>query len=220
MIHLGFVLTSTVYFVINSIPLDVFLVIQPFQSNGTTMYSIHCVTKKGVLPFGPYLPDPPHFTSSTLREFLITKLINAERSAYFAPGFLAQKHRVRKQQLLNIIQKVESSSSALLLSNRTTFGSMLNVPRKLIGKGSFLEEEEMLKSSSWGSFYGTLKVDPDSKLERKSEELSVPVAPSVQLPISPTPKLRSGSSWISATPTQKQIVTNNESSTSNSLITE
>jgi hypothetical protein len=174
------------------------LVVEPFQQDGVTNYTIHCVCKNGVLPFGPYIPDPPHFTSSTLREFLITKLINAERSAYYAPGFLASKHRTRKQQLTEIIQKVEPSATEVSAQPRMTIRTVLSDPRKLVGRGSF-QEEDFLKSSSWGI---STKSNSFMLLGRKNSDEGVSpliTDPQVQ---KDSPKMSPSASWISATPTK------------------
>ncbi|TRY89495.1 hypothetical protein DNTS_016068 [Danionella cerebrum] len=56
-----------------------------------------CVTaREDVPPFGPPLPTPPIFTEgSILREFLLTKLINAEISCYKAEKFSRLERAIR-----------------------------------------------------------------------------------------------------------------------------
>jgi len=45
-------------------------------------------SKLGVADIVPGLPDPPLLEKDAVsREYLLTKLINAERAAYCAPGF-------------------------------------------------------------------------------------------------------------------------------------
>ncbi|KAM8870579.1 rap1 GTPase-activating protein 2 isoform 2-T2 [Spinachia spinachia] len=58
------------------------------EDTGKTAYRVSVTAREDVPPFGPFLPDPPIFTDcSLLREFLLTKLINAEISCYKAQRF-------------------------------------------------------------------------------------------------------------------------------------
>eukprot|EP01125_Pyxidicula_operculata_P005820 TRINITY_DN2031_c0_g2_i2.p1 TRINITY_DN2031_c0_g2~~TRINITY_DN2031_c0_g2_i2.p1 ORF type:complete len:1590 (+),score=416.14 TRINITY_DN2031_c0_g2_i2:99-4868(+) len=66
-----------------------------------TTYKIGVVSKEGVEKFIPGLPDPPYIQSDTEgKEYLLTKLINAERASYCAPGFAVALERT-KEELLN-----------------------------------------------------------------------------------------------------------------------
>jgi RAP1 GTPase activating protein 1 len=69
----------------------VFLVVQVVKpeeslgdSNGSdakTRYKLYIANKPGVVPHGPFLPFPPIFEKNEdFRDFLLTKLINAERA--------------------------------------------------------------------------------------------------------------------------------------------
>lgn len=80
----------------------VFIVIQPVRTATGLCYRMGVVTKEGVPPFQPFIPDPhqylfPH--TPAFREFLLTKLINAERGAYEAPAFATKIKRTRKMLL-------------------------------------------------------------------------------------------------------------------------
>lgn len=67
-------------------------------------YRIAVVSKNGVRPFGPVLPkDKLWECNLELREFLLTKLFNAERAAYYAPGFA--QTRTRRLWLMDLLQK-------------------------------------------------------------------------------------------------------------------
>eukprot|EP01121_Diplochlamys_sp_Union-15-3_P015956 TRINITY_DN5347_c0_g1_i1.p1 TRINITY_DN5347_c0_g1~~TRINITY_DN5347_c0_g1_i1.p1 ORF type:complete len:290 (+),score=54.35 TRINITY_DN5347_c0_g1_i1:79-870(+) len=67
-------------------------------------YRIGVVSKTGVRPHGPPLPPQSIFTwGDEMREFLLTKLINAERAAYYAPSFA--QARTRRLWLKDILEK-------------------------------------------------------------------------------------------------------------------
>lgn len=62
-------------------------------------YRIEIVSKKGVKETLPKLPNPPIISSTYLREFLLTKMINCERAAYFSPNFSKPLERAREMLL-------------------------------------------------------------------------------------------------------------------------
>jgi hypothetical protein len=69
-----------------------------------TQYRIAVVSKPGVVPFGPLLPSEPTWTNgSEFKEFLLTKVINAERGSYNAPPF--RLSITRRDWLKDIINK-------------------------------------------------------------------------------------------------------------------
>jgi RAP1 GTPase activating protein 1 len=68
-------------------------------------YRVAVVSKHGVQPHGPVLPDPDHVWSldDIFRNFLLTKIVNAERAAYYAPGF--GQARTRRLWLKSLMEK-------------------------------------------------------------------------------------------------------------------
>jgi len=69
-------------------------------------YKIGVVSKEGVLPFAPLLPENATFLpGEDLRKFLLSKCVNAERAAYSAPSFSVQ--RTRRDWLKDIVSKAE-----------------------------------------------------------------------------------------------------------------
>jgi len=69
-----------------------------------TQYQVGLVSKPGVKCHGPPLPPGGAFCcGEETREFLLTKLINAERAAYYAPGFA--QSRTRRLWLKDILEK-------------------------------------------------------------------------------------------------------------------
>eukprot|EP01120_Amphizonella_sp_Union-15-10_P014096 TRINITY_DN671_c0_g2_i2.p1 TRINITY_DN671_c0_g2~~TRINITY_DN671_c0_g2_i2.p1 ORF type:complete len:358 (+),score=67.09 TRINITY_DN671_c0_g2_i2:696-1769(+) len=76
------------------------------NTNGQNIpqYQIALVSKPGVKKHGPPLPPPGTIFScdDDTREFILTKLINAERAAYYAPGFAqARTRRLWLKELLD-----------------------------------------------------------------------------------------------------------------------
>lgn len=86
----------------------VFVIVNPMPptaSDRARRYRITIAAKEGVRPWKPLMPTPNIFEkSSALREFLLTKLINAERAAYHAPAFSEKIARTRRTLLANLIK--------------------------------------------------------------------------------------------------------------------
>ena len=60
--------------------------------------------KAGVQVFGPPVPFPPIFKKDEhFRQFLLTKMINGERSSMLAPGFANALSRTREALMEEII---------------------------------------------------------------------------------------------------------------------
>ena len=74
-----------------------------------TEFKMAVVSKHGVHAHGPVLPDPEHIwqLDDTFRNFLLTKVVNAERAAYYAPGF--GQSRTRRLWLKSLLEKYGSS---------------------------------------------------------------------------------------------------------------
>jgi RAP1 GTPase activating protein 1 len=85
----------------------VFIVVQPVKlPNGAMTYRVGNTYKEGVKRFTPYLPDPNEYVFAhgpALREFLLTKLINAERAAYSAASFAAKIKRTKTMLLEGLL---------------------------------------------------------------------------------------------------------------------
>mmetsp|Transcript_1807 Transcript_1807/g.2576 ORF Transcript_1807/g.2576 Transcript_1807/m.2576 type:complete len:618 (-) Transcript_1807:22-1875(-) len=84
-------------------------------------YQLQVVNKDGVPPYGPAIPSPPVIPANEKgRQFLMTKLINAERSATIhAPAFKVKTNRTRNALLKNYVREItekHSSKSKSMLS--------------------------------------------------------------------------------------------------------
>jgi len=78
-------------------------------AHGKTYYKFGIASKEGVVPHGPVLPANPLFECGPFfREFLLTKLINAERAAYYAPGF--GQTRTRRLWMKGILEQYGDSA--------------------------------------------------------------------------------------------------------------
>jgi Leucine-rich repeat (LRR) protein len=78
------------------------------QQDTKVYYEVHVASKLGVGLHRPHLPNPSIFEKGPyFREFLLTKLINTERSAYKAPGFRTAIERTRKMMLEDLIQALK-----------------------------------------------------------------------------------------------------------------
>ncbi|XP_055066379.2 rap1 GTPase-activating protein 1 [Misgurnus anguillicaudatus] len=78
-------------------------------------FQVSITAREDVPPFGPPLPSPPIFTEgSVLREFLLTKLINAEISCYKAERFSRLELRTRSSLLEALRSELSSRSQCML----------------------------------------------------------------------------------------------------------
>jgi len=76
----------------------VFALVTPEEQNGTTYYSLHMAYKVGVAESKPPLPEDPTWERGPdFRDFLLTKLINAERCAMSAMQFRRPQEKVRAE---------------------------------------------------------------------------------------------------------------------------
>ncbi|XP_031155372.1 rap1 GTPase-activating protein 2 isoform X2 [Sander lucioperca] len=105
--------------VIKSHFLHCFLVVRriqgPGEKTGETAYQVAVTAREDVPLFGPSLPDPPIFTDrSLLREFLLTKLINAEISCYKAQQFSRLELRTRSLLLESLQAELSTRSQCMM----------------------------------------------------------------------------------------------------------
>ncbi|KAG8009981.1 Rap1 GTPase-activating protein 2 [Nibea albiflora] len=104
--------------VIKSHFLHCFLVVRRIQKEeqtGEPAYQVSVTARDDVPPFGPVLPDPPIFTDRLLlREFLLTKLINAEISCYKAQQFSRLELRTRSSLLESLQAELSTRSQCMM----------------------------------------------------------------------------------------------------------
>ncbi|KAM3850394.1 rap1 GTPase-activating protein 2-like [Diretmus argenteus] len=132
--------------VISSHFLHCFLVVRRIQREDEEeteggVYQVSVTAREDVPPFGPVLPDPPVFTDrSLLREFLLTKLINAEISCYKAERFSRLELRTRSS-LLDGLQAELSTRSQCMMGDPSlsALPSSEGVRGVSEGSGGFIE---------------------------------------------------------------------------------
>ncbi|KAK2844724.1 hypothetical protein Q5P01_011383 [Channa striata] len=168
--------------VIKSHFLHCFLVVRRIQrteDSGGAVYQVSVTAREDVPRFGPVLPDPPIFKDcSLLREFLLTKLINAEISCYKAERFSKLELRTRSSLLESLQAELSTRSqcmmgdpslSALPCSDgarerairvRSHSFETLGVPRKTGGSGS--QKPKMEKNAESDKCPGNLSALSDS----------------------------------------------------------
>ena len=98
--------------------LHAYIVVQPVvEPNGSTgeRYRVSVTARADVPYFGPSLPSPPVFRRGPeFREWLLTKLINAETACYKAEKFSKLEQRTRTSLLTNLVEELTTKTSEFL----------------------------------------------------------------------------------------------------------
>lgn len=175
--------------VIKSHFLHCFVVVRRILSDEETRgcaYQVSVTARDDVPPFGPVLPDPPVFTNrSLLREFLLTKLINAEISCYKAEQFSRLELRTRSSLLENLHTEL-STRSQCMMGDPSLSGlpSSESIRAASEGTGGFIENFKRairVRSHSFdtlgvprktGTSSQKHKTERDSESDRSSASLS------------------------------------------------
>ncbi|PIO34658.1 hypothetical protein AB205_0013170, partial [Aquarana catesbeiana] len=103
--------------------LHCFIVVQSCRSHsGNTLYKVSVTARDDVPGFGPALSNPAVFQKNQqFREFLLTKLINAEVSCYKAERFSKLQERTRSCLMDTLYEE-------LFLHSQTVLGTMEENP--------------------------------------------------------------------------------------------
>lgn len=96
--------------------LHAFIVVQPLEPNTpNTRYKVSVTARDDVPFFGPTLPNPAVFRKGPeLKEFLLTKLINAENACYKADKFAKLELRTRTSLLQNLVEELKEKTREFL----------------------------------------------------------------------------------------------------------
>nr|XP_032518645.1 rap1 GTPase-activating protein 1 isoform X3 [Danaus plexippus plexippus] len=96
--------------------LHAFIVVTPVEAaDGETRYKVAVTARVDVPFFGPTLPQPPIFRKGReLKEFLLTKLINAENACYKAEKFAELEQRTRTSLLQSLADKLKEKTIEFL----------------------------------------------------------------------------------------------------------
>lgn len=98
----------------------VFCVVTPLATRDgeRRRYRVAFASKLGVRPFGPFLSSPAVWDhGSRFRDFLLTKLVNSERAAMFAPEFRGIALRTRGELLARITAALPDASGSRKFSS-------------------------------------------------------------------------------------------------------
>lgn len=109
--------------------LHVFIVVQPIDPlTPNTRYKVAITARDDVPEFGPPLPTPAIFQKGPeFKEFLLTKLINAELASYKANRFSILAVRTRANLLEDTVDKLKKKTIEQLKQNETINDSDLKV---------------------------------------------------------------------------------------------
>lgn len=91
--------------------LHAFIVVQPHTNSS---YKISVTARDGVPFFGPALPKNGILGKDQLKEFLLTKLINAENACYKAEKFAKLEFRTRSSLLQNLVDDLRDKTKDFL----------------------------------------------------------------------------------------------------------
>lgn len=96
--------------------LHAFIVVQPLEPNTPhTRYKVSVTARDDVPFFGPTLPNPAVFRKGQeFKEFLLTKLINAENACYKAEKFAKLELRTRTSLLQNLCEELKEKTRDFL----------------------------------------------------------------------------------------------------------
>lgn len=96
--------------------LHAFIVIQAIDPNTpNTRYRVNVTARDDVPFFGPTLPNPPVFNHGPeFKEFLLTKLVNAENACYKAQKFAKLELRTRSSLLHSLCEELREKSKEFL----------------------------------------------------------------------------------------------------------
>ncbi|XP_049533654.1 rap1 GTPase-activating protein 1 isoform X3 [Anopheles darlingi] len=124
--------------------LHAFIVVQPIEPNTPNCrYKISVTARDDVPFFGPTLPQPSIFKKGPeLKEFLLTKLINAENACYKADKFAQLELRTRASLLQNLVDELKEKTrdflgADVLSGNGTTAAPTSPTPETPKSEGGF-----------------------------------------------------------------------------------
>ncbi|XP_072107105.1 rap1 GTPase-activating protein 1-like [Mobula birostris] len=151
---------------------------------GERVYRVSVTARDGVPWFGPALPNPAVFPEGPeFREFLLTKLINAEYSSYRSERFSALEERTRGTVLGNLCRELDERTRAMMGSEHgleeradgAERGFLENFKRAIRGRSHSFETVgvQSRRNAGGDGSQGQYKVSfPESPLSTPSRPLS------------------------------------------------
>ncbi|XP_036318191.1 GTPase-activating Rap/Ran-GAP domain-like protein 3 isoform X2 [Rhagoletis pomonella] len=93
-------------------------------------YRLAVFCDENVPPFGPTLPNPPEFTDIAMfREFLLVKMINAEKATFQTPIFSQKRERTLDMLIKDLYEDYVGDSKLNMLNRRAFSEVLYDVPR-------------------------------------------------------------------------------------------
>nr|XP_022286272.1 rap1 GTPase-activating protein 1-like isoform X13 [Crassostrea virginica] len=139
--------------------LHAYIVVQPFTEDGKTKYKVAISARNDVPKFGPPLPSPAVFEKGPeFRDFILTKLINAETACYQAEQFAKLEERTRTALLEVLVQELARKTNELCgtsspgpVSSKDSRNFMDNIKRALSKKEPRVTESSTRRSNGSAS---------------------------------------------------------------------
>nr|XP_034336407.1 rap1 GTPase-activating protein 1 isoform X16 [Crassostrea gigas] len=158
--------------------LHAYIVVQPFTEDGKNKYKVAVAARNDVPKFGPPLPNPAVFEQGPeFRDFILTKLINAETACYKAEQFSKLEERTRTALLEVLVKDLERKTNELFgtsspgpISSKDSRNFMDNIKRALSKKDSRPLDSSSRKSNGSASL---APVGEDDKLSSPRKSPSV-----------------------------------------------
>ncbi|XP_045477828.1 rap1 GTPase-activating protein 1 isoform X2 [Harmonia axyridis] len=115
--------------------LHAFIVVQVFEKSPVLRYKVSVTARQDVPFFGPTLPTPAIFDHGPeFKEFLLTKLINAENACYKAEKFAKLELRTRTSLLESLTEELKDKTNEFLGGGAP--GTAPGTPKGESGPGS------------------------------------------------------------------------------------
>jgi RAP1 GTPase activating protein 1 len=170
--------------------LHAYIVVQPVgePGGGGERYRVSVTARADVPYFGPSLPSPPVFRRGPeFREWLLTKLINAETACYKAEKFSKLEQRTRTSLLTNLVEELTTKTSEFLGISPPDGAGGSKIPGEKGGDGG---------DSGAGGLFKTVKKAFASRT-RSQAPLDISLGGSAGGPLKAIPKSKSSSSGLS-----------------------
>ena len=143
--------------------LHAYIIVQPINNGaGNTSYRVSVTARTDVPYFGPNLPSPAIFEKGTeFKEFLLTKLINAENACYKAEKFSTLERRTRSCLLSNLTEQLSQLTTEYLNGEVTNKAE----------KSEFSSQNGILNSVKKALISRTKSYAPQPKMKKSSRSL-------------------------------------------------
>ncbi|XP_012161593.1 rap1 GTPase-activating protein 1 isoform X3 [Ceratitis capitata] len=151
--------------------LHAFIVVQPLEPNTpNTRYKVSVTARDDVPFFGPTLPNPAVFRKGQdFKEFILTKLINAENACYKAEKFAQLELRTRTSLLQSLVEELKEKTRDFLGTDFTNGVTVSPTP----------ETPKSENSTAGSRFIDTVKKALISRVRSQSVDTGN-MAPSVE----------------------------------------